>query len=95
MNRTKQVEMMRMFSEKFATEYNQFPKDKNPGGGEYYLNNCFLGPVDAEVLYSMVRHLKPAKVLEIGSGFSTYLTAKALLENENNGTPRANLTAVE
>ena len=95
MNRTKQVEMMRMFSEKFASEYNQFPKDKNPGGGEYYLNNCFLGPVDAEVLYSMVRHLKPAKVLEIGSGFSTYLTAKALLENEKNGTPRANLTAVE
>jgi hypothetical protein len=35
----------------------------------------------AEVLYVLVRQYKPKRIIEVGSGFSTYLMAKACLKN--------------
>ena len=40
---------------------------------------------DAEVLYAMVRHAKPRRVLELGSGFSTMITAAACVRNAEEG----------
>jgi predicted O-methyltransferase YrrM len=39
------------------------------------------GPVDSTVLYGMVRALRPARVVELGSGASTLVTAQALRAN--------------
>ena len=36
---------------------------------------------DAAVYYSLIRHLKPQRVIEIGGGYSTQLAAKALRGN--------------
>jgi predicted O-methyltransferase YrrM len=47
--------------------------------------NPYYGALDAEVLYSMIRLLRPERVLEIGSGFSTRVALAAL---EENGTGR-------
>jgi predicted O-methyltransferase YrrM len=44
-----------------------------------------FGPVDAEILYSMIRHFKPKNIFEIGSGFTTFLMARAVLKNKNEG----------
>ena len=41
----------------------------------------FFGWVDAEVLYAMVRFLKPVRMIEVGSGTSTRITAMALRAN--------------
>jgi predicted O-methyltransferase YrrM len=49
---------------------------------EFYYNNGFYESGDAEYLYSIVRHLKPGKIIEIGSGYSTLITQKALLQNK-------------
>lgn len=54
-----------------------------------------FGPVDAEVLYCMVRHFKPRKILEIGSGFSTRISSLALLKNQALGAPLGELVAIE
>lgn len=54
-----------------------------------------FGPVDAEALYCMVRHFKPRKILEIGSGFSTRISALALLKNQVEGLPLGELVAIE
>lgn len=48
--------------------------------GEFYRNNGWFGSVDADVLYGMVRHFSPDQVLEIGSGHSSRLTAKAIAD---------------
>jgi predicted O-methyltransferase YrrM len=43
--------------------------------------------VDARLLYLMLRHLKPARVVEVGSGLSTYYASRALERNRAEGRP--------
>jgi Methyltransferase domain len=40
---------------------------------------------DAELLYALIRHLRPARILELGSGFSTLVSAAACVENARAG----------
>jgi predicted O-methyltransferase YrrM len=49
--------------------------------------NGGLSMVDAAVLHAMVRAYKPKKIVEIGSGHSTRITARACLLNERDGAP--------
>ena len=49
---------------------------------------------DAELLYAMVRHARPGRVLELGSGFSTMVTAAACMRNTGEGSP-AEILAVD
>jgi len=60
----------------YADEYNAFPRE--PAGSGFYLKNEFFGPVDAEVLYCMVRHHRPREVVEVGSGYSSLVARMAL-----------------
>ena len=53
--------------------------DFEPNGG--------LSMVDAAVLHAMVRAYKPKKIVEIGSGHSTKITARACLMNARDGAP--------
>jgi Methyltransferase domain len=48
----------------------------------FHINNGSFGGGDAEFLYQVLRHLKPAKVLEIGSGNSTKIARLALKRNK-------------
>ncbi|HMO19226.1 MAG TPA: class I SAM-dependent methyltransferase [Oligoflexia bacterium] len=50
---------------------------------EFYWNNSQFSFVDAISYYALIRHYKPNRVFEIGSGFSTLVAKKAL---EKNGT---------
>ncbi len=45
---------------------------------EFNFDNGFFSGFDAAVYYSLIRHLKPRKIIEIGGGYSTQLAAKAL-----------------
>lgn len=45
-----------------------------------YDNDQISGP-DPMVLYALLRTLRPARVVEVGAGFSTLMTRRALLEN--------------
>ena len=58
---------------------------------EYAALEQAFGEVDGQVLYCMLRHFKPARMIEIGSGASTRVSAAALLRN---GTA-CDFTAVE
>ena len=53
------------------------------------------GEIEAHLLYMMLRHVKPAKVVEIGSGVSTYYTLTALEKNRENDNVVSSLTCVE
>ena len=48
----------------------------------FHYHNSRFGPGDAELLYSMIRHYKPRRLVEIGSGFSTLMARQALARNE-------------
>lgn len=43
--------------------------------------------LDATVLYGIMRTLRPRRVIELGSGASTLVTAQALLANAGDGAP--------
>jgi len=49
--------------------------------------NQSFGPGDADVLYAMVRHLRPRRILEVGGGESTKLMRQALRRNRAEGAP--------
>jgi hypothetical protein len=55
--------------------------DEPSSDGADHFNNGFFETVDAEVSYSMLRYHKPLRVIEIGSGYSTRILAKAIRAN--------------
>jgi hypothetical protein len=64
------------------------PARKPPGErNRFFLHNGYYGPVDAELLYGIVRSRKPSRIVELGSGFSTLVMADACVENERDGFP--------
>jgi hypothetical protein len=69
----------------YQEEYNRLPLGKEPGLPPYafYLNNGVFDGLDALVLYCMVRHFKPDRILEVGSGWSSRVSAQAGLLNGN------------
>ncbi len=81
-NENKQLELLSVFMSKYRNEYSSFPMNPTPIRHQYYLRNISFGSVDAEILYCMIRHFKPSRIVEIGSGHSTYLSAQAILENK-------------
>lgn len=80
-NTVKQIKLLKLFLARYKDEYDSFPDHKTAVPHEYYLKNGEFESVDAEILYSMVRHFKPKTMIEIGSGFSTQISAQAMLMN--------------
>lgn len=54
---------------------------------DYFLENGLFQSVDADVLYAMVRRYRPKKIIELGAGFSTLVTARACATNAQHGDP--------
>ena len=95
MNEEVQLELLATFTTEYKEEYAQFPRNKTSVPYQYYVDNGLFESVDGEILYCMVRHFKPARIVEIGSGFSTYVVAQALLKNEEENGKRGMLLAYE
>lgn len=72
-----------------------YPAESTGKSNEYYYANGSFGPVDAEVLHCMIRHFKPRRVIEVGSGYSTLVSAKACLLNKQKDGVQSELVAVE
>jgi predicted O-methyltransferase YrrM len=59
-------------------EFRKFYKDldftfENTGRNRFYYDNPSFKEPDAVILYSVIRNLKPQKIIEIGSGFTSAL----------------------
>jgi hypothetical protein len=59
-------------------------------GLHFDFNNAFFNGFDAAVYYSLIRHLHPQRIVEIGGGYSTQMADRALARN---GTGK--LTCIE
>lgn len=92
----------------FSTTSQCVGLDWNRSVQERYLNEVFakyapelepetgespgLSLVDTAILHSMIRHHRPQKIVEIGSGYSTHITARACTMNDAEGHPSEFLT---
>lgn len=78
LNIDEQLAILTQFT--YNHELIKFPVDEKEKF-EFYYNNGFYESGDAEYLYNITRHTKPGKIIEIGSGYSTLIAQKALLQN--------------
>lgn len=67
MNDAEQVALTKAFEE----YYPEMPFKDDPSGLRYYLQNNFYAYTDGIILYAMMRHLRPKRIIEVGSGFSS------------------------
>jgi hypothetical protein len=54
-----------------------------------------FGPIESQVLHCFMRSLRPARIVEIGSGVSTLCMVHAAGLNEREGRPSSQITCVE
>ena len=86
-----QAALLDSFAERFRSEYEAFPSHAEDA---YSLDSTMLIGVDASVLHCMVRHFGPSRIVEVGSGDSTRVSAAALARNHRDGSP-GELIAIE
>lgn len=73
--------------------YNELPfSSKKQPNIRYYFENTYYSYSDGILLYSMIRHFKPKRIVEIGSGFSS---AVMLDTNELFFNNKINITFIE
>lgn len=81
MNDETQLHLVSEIFPKFRDEYEALLSAPSEDPSRFYLGNGLFDGTDALVLYCMLRHLKPRRVIEVGAGFSTRLAAQAALAN--------------
>jgi hypothetical protein len=85
-NRETQLDFLENIMPKFKKECD-FPLNQTSIPYEYYINNGAFGLVSGATLHSMIRHFMPSVIIEVGSGLSTYVSARACRMNEEEGHP--------
>jgi predicted O-methyltransferase YrrM len=85
MQEEQQKQLLSDIVSKFRDEYTAIPEGASTQEFHYYLGNAAFDAVDAEMLFGLIRLLKPQHMYEIGSGFSTLLAADALRRNRADG----------
>ncbi|MBN2473681.1 MAG: class I SAM-dependent methyltransferase [Pirellulales bacterium] len=95
LNESGQLALLAEVSAAYGSEYGTFPDAATSCPYEFYHDQFNLPPVDAEVLYCMVRKFKPRRMIEIGSGLSTFVAAAAIRKNQELLGHECHLTAIE
>ena len=93
MNEQFQIELLSKFHAAFGSEYDRFLASSSDPL-QFHFSQTVFPPVDAEILYCMIRHFKPRRMIEVGSGMSTLLAAEAVRRNKMEGYP-CSFTAIE
>jgi len=66
-----------VYASEFSPPTEECPSDNH----QFYWKNPAFSYSDAMAYYCMIRHFKPAKIVEIGSGYSTIVANEALERN--------------
>lgn len=80
LNVEEQLHVLNKFN--YNDELLRFPIEKTDQKNEFYYNNRSYASGDAEYLYNIIRHFKPERVVEIGSGNSTLMAQNAIKQNK-------------
>ncbi len=77
----RQLELLKLLAF-YKAELESIPTEATGTDSFYLRNGSFVG-FDAYFLYAFLRHIKPKRIIEVGSGFSTKLILNALSKNDN------------
>jgi hypothetical protein len=87
-----QLEILRDICEPYIQEYGSGPDYRH--AVEHHFGPGY-GPIEAEVLYAFLRRFQPPRIVEIGSGVSTYCMLQAIDHNIRSGGVKTRLTCIE
>jgi hypothetical protein len=66
------TEEQKVFLQELLVHYKKVPFTKEPKNGlRYYFDNKFFSYSDGIFLFCLLQYLKPSKIIEVGSGFSS------------------------
>ncbi len=68
-----------------ASELQDVPYERTEGCPFWFDNNSFTD-FDAAVLHCVLRHVKPRQYVEVGAGFSSYISSRAISMNRREGS---------
>jgi len=74
-----------------AQTFRRFPEESTDEG-EFFVNNGQFPPLDAWVLEGVLRHYRPRRMVEVGCGFSTLITARV---NRDELSEEMNLVCID
>lgn len=77
MNDDIQLDLLKNKLSKYKKEFKSFSLKGNVKDYEFHLNNLAFDGLDALVYYSIIRTFNPKNIIEVGSGWSTKIAAKA------------------
>ena len=66
-NVSQQLKLVRRLGEQYLDELQALARSSEPDGFNFH--NDYFGGLDAALYYSLIRDLKPRRVIEIGSGY--------------------------
>lgn len=78
-----QLALIRRLAGAFGDELKVLATASEPEGFEF--RNDYFAGFDAALCYGLVRELKPSRIVEIGSGYSTRIADQALRRNRTEG----------
>jgi hypothetical protein len=81
LNDNEQLRLLTKVFSTFSAECATIPRETTDDPTEFFLENDLFGGTDALVLYCMIRHLRPNRIVEVGSGFSSRMATLALRQN--------------
>lgn len=87
-----QLELLKRFD--YAAELSELPV-LPAGDGVFCYENGWYGTGDAEFLYSIIRLMRPRRIIEVGSGYSTLAAIQALRRNLEEGAPLCTHVCIE
>lgn len=92
----RQKELLARLAQRHAAEYNAFPMQPGDDPFAFHDDNPFFNGADAAIYHGLVRELKPRRVIEVGSGYSTRVAAAALRRNaQENPAHAGRIVAIE
>lgn len=77
-----------------ASELQSMPSDNPISKGGFFVHNPNFGAGDVDLYYLIIRKFKPKRIIEIGSGYSTMVCLKAIVQNKVDGI-QTELTCIE
>lgn len=80
-NEAGQLNLLDTVFSKYTEAFAAFPLKKTDNDLEFTFENDQISGADPFILHALIRELSPRRVIEVGGGYSTLVTASALREN--------------
>lgn len=83
LNASEQLSRLQNFA--FTAELSGFLQNKPDNDLQYYIRNGSFEQGDSDLYYLMIRNIKPKRIIEIGSGYTTLICMEAIRKNQEEG----------